>query len=148
MYTYVPSPLNNPPISHPIPHLQVVTEHWVEFPVSSHSLSILYMVMYMFPCYFLNWNHPLLPPCVHICFLCLCLHCFLILFIINFKLAVDACDVGKMNQSVMKLCEKQGVYRQGGFFASIFLGVFDMLMPSENLIETYGQEEELLIIFP
>ena len=29
---------------------------------SSHLLSILHMVMYIFPCYSLNLSHPLLPP--------------------------------------------------------------------------------------
>ena len=53
MYTYAPSLLNLPPISHPIPFLQVVTGHWFWAPCSertanSHWLSILHMVTYMF----------------------------------------------------------------------------------------------------
>ena len=29
----------------------------------------------MFPCYFINYSHPLLPPLCQVCSLCLCLHC-------------------------------------------------------------------------
>ena len=43
---------------------------------NSHLLSILLMVMYMFPCYSLSLSHCLLPPfCPQVCSLCLCLHC-------------------------------------------------------------------------
>ena len=67
-YTYVPSLLNPTPISLPIPPLLVVTEHWVELPVShrkSHLPSVLHMVMYVFPNYSLNSPQPLLSPIVH-----------------------------------------------------------------------------------
>ena len=59
-YTYVPSLLKLIPIFHPIPPLQVVTVPWVELSVShrnSHWLSMLPMVTYIFPCYFLS-----IPP--------------------------------------------------------------------------------------
>ena len=40
------------------------------------SPSILHVVVYMFPCYWLNSSHALLPPlCPQVCSLCLCLHC-------------------------------------------------------------------------
>ena len=43
---------------------------------NSHWLSILHMVMCMFPCCSLNSSLPLLPPlCPQVCFLCLCLLC-------------------------------------------------------------------------
>ena len=43
---------------------------------NSHSLSILHMVMSMFPCYSLNLSHSLLPPlCPQVCSLYLRLHC-------------------------------------------------------------------------
>jgi len=63
-FTYVASLLNLPPISHPIPPLCVVTEHWGELPGAhskSHWLSVLLMVMRMFPCPSFNPSHPLLP---------------------------------------------------------------------------------------
>ena len=40
---------------------------------SSHWLSILHMVMYMFQCYSLYWSHPLLPK-LHPKLYSLCLH--------------------------------------------------------------------------
>ena len=42
---------------------------------NSHWLSILHMVMYMFPCCSLNSSHPLLPLLSKVCLLRLCLHC-------------------------------------------------------------------------
>ena len=40
----------------------------VSHTANSHWLSILHMVVYMFPCYFLRSSHPLLPPaaCAHL----------------------------------------------------------------------------------
>ena len=40
----------------------------VSHTANSHWLSILHMVVYMFPCYFLPSSHPLLPPaaCAHL----------------------------------------------------------------------------------
>ena len=44
---------------------------------SSHWLSILHIVMCMFPCCSLNSSLPLLPPlCPQVCFLCLCVYSF------------------------------------------------------------------------
>ena len=61
----VPSLMSLPPTSHPIPPLQVVTEPWFEFPesYSKFPLSILHMLVYMFPCYSLHLSHPVLPTC-------------------------------------------------------------------------------------
>ena len=43
---------------------------------NSHLLSILRIVMYTFPCYFLNSSHPFLPLLwPQVCFLCQHLHC-------------------------------------------------------------------------
>ena len=40
------------------------------------SPSILHVVVYIFPCYWLNSSHTLLPPLrPQVCSLCLCLHC-------------------------------------------------------------------------
>ena len=48
----IPSLLNRPPSSHPIPPLQVGTEHLLPaHTASSHWLSVLHMVMNMFPRY-------------------------------------------------------------------------------------------------
>ena len=70
-YTYVPSLLNLPPVSHPIPSLQVVTEHWAELPVSHSRFPLaLYFTygVYMLPCYSVNSPHPPLPtPCPQVC---------------------------------------------------------------------------------
>ena len=41
-----------------------------------HSLSILYMVKFLFQCCPPNSSHPILSQlCPQVCFLCLCLHC-------------------------------------------------------------------------
>ena len=43
---------------------------------NSHFLSILHMVMCMFPCYSLSSSHPLLTLlCPQVCSLCLCFYC-------------------------------------------------------------------------
>ena len=50
---------------------------WNSLPhtANSHWLSILYMVMYMFPCYSLCSSHSLLPLlCSQVCSQCLCLY--------------------------------------------------------------------------
>ena len=79
-YTYVPSLLNFPPISHFSPHptLYVVTEHWFNLPASysKFPVAILHVVLYMLPWYSLNSSHPLLSLlCPQVCSLCLCLPC-------------------------------------------------------------------------
>ena len=66
-----------PPTSHPIPPLGVVTGPWVEHP-ASHSrfplvLSILHMVVYIFPCSPLSSSNHLLPL-LRPQFFSLCLH--------------------------------------------------------------------------
>ena len=57
-YTHVPSLLSLSPTSHPIPLLSRVREHQVWAPVchtaNSLWLSILHLVVYMFPCYSLD----------------------------------------------------------------------------------------------
>ena len=72
-YTHVPSLLSLPPISHPIPPLQAVAEHWVKLPVSRSKVPLAIYLMYnnvLFPYYsFLHLSHPLLPPlCPPRCF--------------------------------------------------------------------------------
>ena len=53
-------PLSEPPSHfHPIPPLQVVTEHWFEFPELYSKLPLF--ILHMFPRYFLHSSHPLLP---------------------------------------------------------------------------------------
>ena len=55
----------SPPSLPSLPSLWVVPEHRVEPPMSyskSHWLSILRMVMHMFPCYSRHSSHPLLLP--------------------------------------------------------------------------------------
>ena len=62
--TCVPSLLSLPPTSHPIPPLWVVTEPCFELPESCSKscwLSVLAVVVYVFPCYSLHLSHPLLP---------------------------------------------------------------------------------------
>ena len=45
-------------------------------PANSHWLSILHMVIHMFPCHYLDSSHPLPPTlCPPVCSLCLHLHC-------------------------------------------------------------------------
>ena len=56
-HTFVPSILYPPPLSLPIPSLQVVTEHWlwVKLPMAIY----FNMVMYIFQCYSLkSSSHP------------------------------------------------------------------------------------------
>ena len=82
--TYVPSLLNNP-LPSPTPsdstRLSQNTELSFLHPTThSHWLSILYVVMYMFPCCFLNSSPSPLPLpspllCPQFSFLRLCLHC-------------------------------------------------------------------------
>ena len=78
-YTY-PPPLEPP--SHLPPHLTSLACHrapglsFLCHIANSHWLSILYTVMYMFPCYSLNLSRLLLPSlCPEVCSLCLCLLC-------------------------------------------------------------------------
>ena len=53
--------------SHPSRLLQRPILSSLSHTANSHWLCILYMVVYMFPCYFLHSSHHLLPPpaCVH-----------------------------------------------------------------------------------
>ena len=58
------SRLNSPSTPHPIPISRFVTELQFELPshiANSHWLSVLHMVMYMFPCYSFHLSHGLLP---------------------------------------------------------------------------------------
>ena len=77
-YTYVPSLLNLPPMSYPIPPVSFVTEPLFEFP-ESYSKSpwiYLHVGVYMSPCN--PFHHPtlfFLLLCPHVCSLCLHLHC-------------------------------------------------------------------------
>ena len=78
---HVPHTLEPPLISHPIPFLQIVTEHCVVLPVSYRKFPpIIYFTygnVYEFQCYSLKSSHPPLPPlCPQVCSLCLCLYCF------------------------------------------------------------------------
>ena len=63
-YTYVPSLLNPPPISHPS-HPSGLSQSTglssLCHTANSYLLSTLHMVMYIFPCYSCNSFHPLLP---------------------------------------------------------------------------------------
>ena len=74
-YTYVPSFLNLPPTSQPIPPLQVVTEHWVELPASYTKFPLAsYFTYGNIPVSMLLWilftfSFPLL--CVQLCSLSL-----------------------------------------------------------------------------
>ena len=79
MYTYVPSLLNLPPTSQPIPPLEIVREHHI----CKHSLLIqlipigylFHIFLHMFPCHSLHLSHPLFPlPCPQVCSLCRYLH--------------------------------------------------------------------------
>ena len=59
-YNYVPSLWASLPLpSNPTPPLQVVTEHWFEFPELYSKLPLF--ILHMFPRYFLHSSHPLLP---------------------------------------------------------------------------------------
>ena len=76
----VPLHLNIPPTALPTPplrSLQSPTLNSLSHTANSHWLSILHMVIYMFPFYSLHISYPLLPPapCPHVYSLCLCLHC-------------------------------------------------------------------------
>ena len=56
---------------------------------NSHLLSIIHMIMYIFPCYSLRSSQSLLPPlCSQVCSLCLRLHwvLFLKLFVLREKI--------------------------------------------------------------
>ena len=65
-FTHVPSHMNIPPISLPIPPFQVVTELWFEFPesYSKFPLTVYFtygsLSLHANP---LHTSHPLLPPC-------------------------------------------------------------------------------------
>ena len=78
-YSHVPFLLEAP--SHLVPHHAPLGCHgtlgWALFHTpNSHLLSILHMVMYIFPCYSLNLSHSLLLPlCPQVCSLYLHLHC-------------------------------------------------------------------------
>ena len=75
-YTYVPSLLNFPPTPpHPSRLSQSTRLSSLHHTTNSNWLFILYMIMYMFPCYSLHWTHALLLPlCPQVCCLCQCLH--------------------------------------------------------------------------
>ena len=71
----VPSLLNLPPTSHPVPP----SKRQAGLPVSysSFPLTVLHTVMYISQCYLLNSSHPLLPPlCPSVHFPRFCLHSF------------------------------------------------------------------------
>ena len=72
-HTCVPSVLNLPSASFPIPSFQVVRVPALDalhHTSNSHWSSILHMLMYMFQCYSLNLSHPLLSTlCQWVCFL-------------------------------------------------------------------------------
>ena len=76
-YTYVPSLLNLSAIPHPIPPSRLSQSTRLSSLCHSKSpLSILYMVIFMFPCCSLNLSHLLHPTlCPQVCSLCLNLHC-------------------------------------------------------------------------
>ena len=73
------------PASHPLPtpplgcHRAVTGPSSVCLPAGSHLLSVLRVVMCLFPGWSLNSSHPLLPPlCPQVCstLYVLCLHCY------------------------------------------------------------------------
>ena len=67
-YTYVPFLLNLPPTSHPIPPLQVVTEHQYELPASYSKSPLALYFVYENVCFSVTLSvHPILsfPHCVH-----------------------------------------------------------------------------------
>ena len=80
---HAPSLLNQPPISLPPPtllgcHRALGWAPGVTLGSETNSkspLAISYMVTYMFPCYFLNSSHPLLPLPCQVYSLCLHFHC-------------------------------------------------------------------------
>ena len=73
--TRVPSLLNLSPISHPIPALQIVTEHQVELP-ASYSTFALFYIWYLYVSMLHSQFIPPSPsPTVStVCSLCLCLY--------------------------------------------------------------------------
>ena len=77
---YICPLLLEPPFPFPTPSYpsrlsqSTILSSWC-YSVTSHCLSLLHTVMYMFQCYFLTSSHPLLPLlCPQACSLCLC-HC-------------------------------------------------------------------------
>ena len=83
-------PLPLEPFSHPPPHPTPLDCHgalglsFLCHIANDHWLSILHMVMYMFPCYSFNSGRPLPPPLCHqVRPLCLHLHCSLAYRIIS-----------------------------------------------------------------
>ena len=69
------TPLPSPSPSHPSGLSQGTELSSLCHTANSHWLSILHMVIDMFPCCSLDLSHPLLPQlCPQICSLCLCLH--------------------------------------------------------------------------
>ena len=77
MYACVSSFLNLPPISYPIPLLSIVTEHWVELPVSQSKFPLA-ILFYTWQCIYFHaslFSHLILsfPYCVHKSLLCVCL---------------------------------------------------------------------------
>ena len=80
-YTYVPPSRGAPPPPSPTPsHPSKLSENTrlssLCHTANSHLLSILHIVMYTFPCYFLSLSHPFLPLLwPQVCSLCQHLHC-------------------------------------------------------------------------
>ena len=79
-YTYVPSLLNLPPTSLPIPPLKVVTEMWFEFPESYSKFLLATYFTYGNTCFHVTFSiHPSLSflclPSPLVCSLCFYLHC-------------------------------------------------------------------------
>ena len=86
-HAYVPSFLNTP--SHLRPHAippgcrRTPALGSLCYTANFHWLSVLHMVMYMFPCYSLTSSDSLLLPLFpNVCCLCLCLFCYPALFTI------------------------------------------------------------------
>ena len=76
-YTFVLSLLNLHPTSHPIPPLQVITEHWFELPESYGKCPLAIYFIYH-DAYVPMLHSPFVPPsssppCLQLC--SLCLHC-------------------------------------------------------------------------
>ena len=62
---HMSSPMNLPPTSHPFPPSRLLRSpslSSLSHTANSHWLSILHMVVYMLPFYFIHSSHPLLPP--------------------------------------------------------------------------------------
>ena len=73
-YTYVPSLLNLPPTSHPIPTLFIVTEFLIWPPCILRQISTGSLFLrYMFPCFLSICPTLVFPCCVHKSFLCVCI---------------------------------------------------------------------------